>query len=151
MLNRLIRPIALVALCAATQLAMAAYPDKPITLIVPWAPGGSTDILARAISQQLTISMGQTVIVENKPGASGNIGAGMVAKAKPDGYTILIDTMSTLVINPSLMANMPFKGAEDFTPITIVANVINTMVINPSVPVKTVAEFIAYALSLIHI
>ncbi len=145
MLNRLIRPIALVALCAATQLAMAAYPDKPITLVVPWAPGGSTDILARAISQQLTISMGQTVIVENKPGASGNIGAGMVAKAKPDGYTILIDTMSTLVINPSLMANMPFKGAEDFTPITIVANVINTMVINPSVPVKTVAEFIAYA------
>ena len=145
MINRLIRPIALVALCAATQLAMAAYPDKPITLIVPWAPGGSTDILARAISQQLTISMGQTVIVENKPGASGNIGAGMVAKAKPDGYTILIDTMSTLVINPSLMENMPFKGAEDFAPISILANVINTMVINPSVPAKTVAEFIAYA------
>lgn len=145
MLNRIIRPIALVALCAATQLAMAAYPDKPITLVVPWAPGGSTDILARAISQQMTTSMGQTVIVENKPGASGTIGAGMVAKAKPDGYTILIDTMSTLVINPSLMPNMPFKGAEDFTPIAILANVINTMVINPSVPVKTVAEFIAYA------
>jgi tripartite-type tricarboxylate transporter receptor subunit TctC len=145
MLNRFIRPMALLALCAVTQAAVAAYPDKPITLIVPWAPGGSTDILARAISQQLTRSMGQTVIVENKPGASGNIGAGMVAKAKPDGYTILIDTMSTLVINPSLMENMPFKGAEDFTPIAILANVINTMVINPSVPAKTVAEFIAYA------
>ena len=144
MLNRFIRPMALLALCAATQVAAAAYPDKPITLIVPWAPGGSTDILARAISQQLTITMGQPVIVENRPGASGNIGAGMVAKAKPDGYTILIDT-STLAVNPSLMENMPFKGAEDFTPIAILANVINTMVINPSVPAKTVGEFIAYA------
>ncbi len=145
MFNQLIRSIAVLGFCAATQSAMAAYPDKPITLIVPWAPGGSTDILARAIGQQLTSSMGQPVIVENRPGASGNIGAGLVAKAKPDGYTILIDTMSTLAMNPSLIDNMPFKGAEEFTPIAILANVINTMVINPSVPAKTVAEFIAYA------
>lgn len=145
MLHRLLRPLAVLALCAATQVAMAAYPDKPVTLIVPWAPGGSTDILARAIGQQLSISMGQPVIVENRAGASGNIGAGLVAKARPDGYTLLIDTMSTQVLNPSLMATLPFKGGDDFTPLALVANVINTMVVNPSVPAKTVREFIAYA------
>ena len=125
--------------------ASAAYPDRPITLIVPWAPGGSTDILARAIAEQLTKSMGQPVLVENKAGASGNIGSNMVAKAKPDGYTLLIGSMSTHAMNPALMANMPFKGADDFTPIALVANVINTMVINPSVPARNVQEFIAYA------
>lgn len=125
--------------------ASAAYPDKPITLIVPWAPGGSTDILGRAIAEQLTKSMGQPVVVENKAGASGNIGSNIVAKAKPDGYTLLIGSMSTHAMNPALMPNMPFKGADDFTPIALVANVINTMVINPSVPAKNVQEFIAYA------
>lgn len=125
--------------------ASAAYPDRPITLIVPWAPGGSTDILGRAIAEQLTKSMGQPVVVENKAGASGNIGSNMVAKAKPDGYTLLIGSMSTHAMNPALIPNMPFKGADDFTPIALVANVINTMVINPSVPAKNVQEFIAYA------
>jgi tripartite-type tricarboxylate transporter receptor subunit TctC len=125
--------------------ASAAYPDRPITLIVPWAPGGSTDILGRAIAEQLTKSMGQPVVVENKAGASGNIGSNMVAKAKPDGYTLLIGSMSTHAMNPALIPNMPFKGSDDFTPIALVANVINTMVINPSVPAKNVQEFIAYA------
>ena len=131
------------ALIAST--ASAAYPDKPITLIVPWAPGGSTDILARAIAEQLTRSMGQPVIVENKAGASGNIGSNIVAKARPDGYTLLIGSMSTHAMNPALIPNMPFKGTDDFTPIALVANVINTMVINPAVPAKTLQEFIAYA------
>jgi tripartite-type tricarboxylate transporter receptor subunit TctC len=130
-------------LMAAT--ASAAYPDKPITLIVPWAPGGSTDILARAIAEQLTKSMGQPVLVENRAGASGNIGSNIVAKAKPDGYTLLIGSMSTHAMNPALMPDMPFKGADDFTPIALVANVVNTMVINPSVPAKNLQEFIAYA------
>jgi tripartite-type tricarboxylate transporter receptor subunit TctC len=125
--------------------AWAAYPDKPITLIVPWAPGGSTDILARAIGQQLTKSMGQPVLVENRAGASGNIGSNIVAKAKPDGYTLLIGSMSTHAMNPALIPNMPFRGAEDFTPIALVANVINTLVVNPSVPAKNVQELIAYA------
>lgn len=125
--------------------ASAAYPDKPITLIVPWAPGGSTDILARAIAEQLTKSMGQPVIVDNRAGASGNIGSNMVAKAKPDGYTLLIGSMSTHAMNPALMPNMPFKGAEDFTPIALVANVINTLVVNPSVPARNVQELVAYA------
>jgi tripartite-type tricarboxylate transporter receptor subunit TctC len=125
--------------------ACAAYPDKPVTLVVPWAPGGSTDILARAIAEQLTKSMGQPVIVENRAGASGNIGSNLVAKAKPDGYTLLIGSMSTHAMNPALIPNMPFKGADDFTPIALVANVVNTMVINPAVPAKNLQEFIAYA------
>ena len=145
MFNRLYRSLAALVLCATAQAVSAAYPDKPIMLIVPWAPGGSTDILARTIGQQLSISMGQPVVVENRAGASGNIGAGLVAKASPDGYTVLIDTMTTLAVNPALLASMPFKASEDFTPIALVANVINTMVVNPSVPAKTVREFIDYA------
>lgn len=125
--------------------ARAAWPESTITLIVPWAPGGSTDILARTLSEQLTKSMGQTVIVDNKAGASGNIGSNLVAKAKPDGYTLLVGSMSTHAMNPGLMPNMPFKGVDDFTPIAQIANVVNTLVVNPSVPVKTVKEFIAYA------
>jgi tripartite-type tricarboxylate transporter receptor subunit TctC len=136
--------VALSALLVA-GIASAAYPDRPITLMVPWAPGGSTDILARAIAEQLTRSMGQPVIVENKAGASGNIGSNVVAKAKADGYTLLIGSMSTHAMNPALMPSMPFKGADDFTPIALVANVINTMVINPSVPANNLQEFIAYA------
>lgn len=136
--------LALTSALIATA-ACAAYPDKPVTLVVPWAPGGSTDILARAIAEQLTKSMGQPVIVENRAGASGNIGSTLVAKAKPDGYTILIGSMSTHAMNPALIPNMPFKGADDFTPIALVANVVNTMVINPAVPAKNLKEFIAYA------
>jgi len=145
MFKPLLRCLSVLAICGAAQTALAAYPDKPITLIVPWAPGGTTDILARAIGQQLSLSMGQPVLVENRAGASGNIGAAIVAKAKPDGYTLLIDTMTTLAVNPTLMSSIPFKGADDFTPIAIVANVINTMVVNSSVPAKNVREFIAYA------
>ena len=145
MLHRFIRCVAVLALWSVAQAAMAVYPDKPITLIVPWAAGGSTDILARAIAEQLTRSMGQPVIVENRAGASGNIGSNMVAKAKPDGYTLLVGSMSTHAMNPALMASMPFKGADDFTPIALVANVINTMVVNPSVPANNLREFIAYA------
>jgi tripartite-type tricarboxylate transporter receptor subunit TctC len=129
----------------AAHAALAAYPERPITLIVPWAAGGSTDILGRAIGEQLTKSMGQPVVVDNRAGASGNIGSAAVAKAKPDGYTLLIGSMSTHAMNPALMANMPFRGADDFTPIALVANVINTMVVNPSVPAKNLQEFIAYA------
>lgn len=145
MFQPLVRRLAALVICVAAQPALAAYPDKPITLIVPWAAGGTTDILARAIGQQLSLSMGQPVLVENRAGASGNIGAAQVAKARPDGYTLLIDTMTTLAVNPTLMGNLPFKGADDFTPIALIANVINTMVVNVSVPAKNVREFIAYA------
>ncbi len=124
--------------------ALAAYPEKPIRLIVPWAPGGSTDILARIAADKLRQSMGQPVVVENKPGASGNIGSDIVAKAAPDGYTILFGVMSTHVMNQALMSTMPFDGIKDFSPLALLAFVTNTMVIHPSVPAKTVAEFVAY-------
>jgi tripartite-type tricarboxylate transporter receptor subunit TctC len=136
---------AVVTLAALPGLTFAAYPEKPITLIVPWAAGGSTDILARLLSQHMTQSLHQSVIVENRSGASGNIGSAYVARAKPDGYTLLIGSMSTHTMNQALYATMPFDGVKDFTPIAELALVTNTMVVNPAVPAKNVAEFIAYA------
>ncbi|MCY1257434.1 hypothetical protein D9M68_170920 [compost metagenome] len=142
----LLRGIVVLALgVAGLAQASEAYPQKPITLIVPWAAGGSTDILARVLSEHLTRSLGQPVIVDNKPGASGNIGAAMVARAKPDGYTLLVGSMSTHAMNPALMQNMPFRGVEDFTPLGLLAYVTNTMVVHPSVPAQNVKELIAYA------
>ena len=123
----------------------AAWPERTVTLIVPWAPGGSTDILARMLSDYLTRSLGQTFIVENKAGASGNIGSNLVAKAKPDGYTLLVGSMSTHAMNQALFSSMPFEPVDDFTPISLVAFVTNTLVINPKIPVNNVAELIAYA------
>ena len=123
----------------------AAWPERTITLIVPWAPGGSTDILARLLADYLTRSLGQTVVVDNKAGASGNIGSNIVAKAKPDGYTLLVGSMSTHAMNQALFASMPFEPVDDFTPISLVAFVTNTLVINPKIPVNNVAELIAYA------
>jgi tripartite-type tricarboxylate transporter receptor subunit TctC len=125
--------------------ASAAWPDRPVKIVVPWAPGGSTDILARTIGDKLSRVLGQPVVIENRPGASGNIGSEIVAKAPPDGYTLLVDTMSTHAINPALMKNMSFRGVEDFTAIAMVAFVTNTMVVHPSVPANNVKEFIAYA------
>ena len=123
----------------------AAWPERTVTLIVPWAPGGSTDILARMLSDYLTRSLGQTFIVENKAGASGNIGSNLVAKAKPDGYTLLVGSMSTHAMNQALFSSMPFEPVDDFTPISLVAFVTNTLVINPKIAVNNVAELIAYA------
>ena len=136
--------IALLFALVAAPVA-AAYPDKPIRLIVPFSPGGTTDILARILASRLSTSLGQSVIVENKPGAAGNIGADAVAMAKPGGYTLLVDLMNTHVSNPALYPDMPFKGVDDFTPISLLGYVTTTMVINPSVPANNVAEFIAYA------
>src|SRR3954466_8601401 len=134
----------LAGLAAAPALAQT-YPPRPISLIVPWAAGGSTDILARIIGQHLHQSMGQPVIIENRTGASGNIGTLAAARAAPDGYTLLFNTMSVHTMNHALFATMPFDGVKDFSPITLLAYVTNTMVVHPSVPANTVAEFIAYA------
>ncbi len=131
----------------AQGAAEAAYPSRPITLIVPFAPGGSTDILARIVAGYLQDSLGQPVVVENRSGASGNIGTAIVARAAPDGYTFLFNTMSVHTMNHALFAAMPFDGVKDFAPIAMLAYVTNTMVLHPSVPAKTVAEFIAYALA----
>src|SRR5215212_1005443 len=125
--------------------AAQAYPNRPISLLVPWAPGGSTDILARIVAAHLHQSMGQPVIIENRTGAAGNIGTGAVARAAPDGYTLLFNTMSVHTMNHALFATMPFDGVKDFSPITLLAYVTNTMVVHPSVPANTVPEFTAYA------
>jgi tripartite-type tricarboxylate transporter receptor subunit TctC len=125
--------------------AHAAYPEKPIRIIVPWAPGGTADILARTVANKLHPALGQPVVVENRPGAAGNIGSELVAKSKPDGYTLLVGLMNTHVVNPALYTSMPFRGIEDFTPVSMLAAVITTMVIHPSVPANNVRDFIAFA------
>jgi tripartite-type tricarboxylate transporter receptor subunit TctC len=142
----IVRIAAVLVLAAVTPAALAqAYPSKVIRLIVPWAPGGSTDVLARLIAVKMTESWGQPAVVENKPGASGNIGSDQVAKAAPDGYTILVGSVSTHAMNPFLMANMPFKGVDDFQTVALAAYVTNALVAHPSVPVRNVGELIAAA------
>ena len=131
--------LALVALQASGQ----AWPTKPIKWVVPFAPGGTTDILARTIGEKLSIALGQPVIVENKPGAGGGLGADFVAKAAPDGYTILGGTISTNAINASLYKDLPYDPVKDFVPITLIARVPNMLVVNNDVPAKNVAELIA--------
>jgi tripartite-type tricarboxylate transporter receptor subunit TctC len=136
----------LLALASAVH-AEPGYPTKPIRLIVPFAPGGSTDVLARLLAEALRPELGQPVIVENKAGAGGNIGGDFVAKAPPDGYTLLIAAAGPTVINPSLYARMPYDPAKDLRPVTLLIQEPNLMAINPKIPAKTVPEFIAYAKS----
>jgi tripartite-type tricarboxylate transporter receptor subunit TctC len=142
-------PLVLAALAALMPLPGAAqgsaYPTKPIRLVVPFPPGGATDILARNVAQKLTETWGQQVIVDNRPGAGGNIGSELVAKAAPDGYTLEMGTVGTHAINASLYAKMPYDHVKDFVPVILVAGVPNVLVVNPSVPVNSVAELIAYA------
>jgi len=128
----------------AVARAQAPYPARPVSVIVPWAPGGTTDILARVLAEPLRAAMGQPFVVENRSGASGNIGSAAVARAQPDGYSLLFGSMSTHAMNEALFHNMPFRGAEDFTAIALLAYVLNTMVVHPSVPAQTLAEFVAY-------
>ncbi len=120
------------------------YPSKPITLVVPFTVGGTTDILARLVGQQLSERLKQRVIVENRPGAGANIGTAQVARAAPDGYTLLMGTIGTHAINQSLYKNLTFDPIKDFAPVTRVAMVPNVLVVNPSLPVKSVQELIAY-------
>ena len=131
---------------AATPAAAADYPTKPVRLVVGFAPGGGTDTTARAISQKLTAALGQQVIVDNRPGASGTIAADIVANATPDGYTVLLGTIA-LVINPSLVAKMPFDTLKDLAPVTRAADSTNILVVHPTVPAKSVKELIALAKS----
>jgi tripartite-type tricarboxylate transporter receptor subunit TctC len=131
------------ALLAAGVAGAQSWPAKPIRWIVPFAPGGTTDILARTISDKLTIALGKPVIVENNPGAGGGVGAVQTAKAAPDGYTIMGGTISTHAINASLYKTLPYDPVKDFTPITLIARVPNLLVVNPDVPAKNVKELIA--------
>ena len=129
------------------QTPVTAYPQKPIRLIVPFTPGGSTDILARSIGQELTKAWGQSVIIENIAGAGGSIGADKVAKAPADGYTLLMGHIGTLAVNPSLYPKLPYNPVKDFSPVAWVARVPNVLVVNPNVPAKNVQELVALAKS----
>ena len=134
--------MAMYALVAGSAFAQT-WPSKPIKYVVPFAPGGSTDILGRTISEKLSVALGQPVVVDNKPGAGGGLGADFVAKAAPDGYTIMGGTISTHAINASLYSNLPYDPVKDFVAVTLLARVPNMLVVNPDVPAKTVAELIA--------
>jgi tripartite-type tricarboxylate transporter receptor subunit TctC len=121
------------------------WPVKPVKLIVPFPPGGSTDILGRSIAQQLQESLGQPFVVENKGGAGGSIGATEVSRAPPDGYTLLMGHIGTLAINPSLYPQLPYDPRTSFAAVALVARVPNVLVVNPSVPARNVAELVALA------
>jgi tripartite-type tricarboxylate transporter receptor subunit TctC len=127
--------------------AQSDYPNKPVKLIVGFAPGGSTDIVGRIVAQKLGERLGQTVVVENRAGAGGTIGADVTAKAAPDGYTLTLGTTSTHAISAGAYSKLPYNPVTDFTPISLVAITPYLLVVNPQVPVKTLPEFLALAKS----
>jgi tripartite-type tricarboxylate transporter receptor subunit TctC len=141
-LHRLsIAALVAVATCAAAQ----PYPSKPIRLVVPFPAAGTTDILARDVGQHLTETLGQPVVIDNRPGAAGNVGSDIVAKSAPDGYTLLMCTVSSHAINPGLYSKLPYDHVKDFAPVILVARVPNVLEVNPGVPVYTVADLIKLA------
>lgn len=137
--------ITLLALVSGTPCA--AYPDQPVRLVVPFPPGGPTDIVARPLAQKLSESLGQQVIIDNRGGAGGNIGAGAVAKSTADGHTLLMGTVGTHAINATLYKNLTFDPVKDFAPVSLVAQAPVVLVVHPSVPAKTLKEFVALAKS----
>ena len=136
----------LVALVSfATTGALAEYPDKPVKIIVPYPPAGTTDILARLIAARLTDKLKQPFVVENRPGAGGAIGSQAVAKSPADGYTLVMATVNSHGINSALYKNLPYDAVKDFAPITIVGSTPNVLMVNPAVPAKNLAELLALA------
>jgi tripartite-type tricarboxylate transporter receptor subunit TctC len=143
------RTIAIGALVAGALLAgnawAQAWPAKPIRLVVANAPGGGADLVARLLSEKLTRPLGRQIIVENRPGGSGQIGADLVAKAAPDGYTLLLGTTLSLITSPALHPNLPYKSPGDFAPISLLASTTYVLVVHPSVPARTVKDLVALA------
>lgn len=135
---------AAVLACLAASGARAAYPERPITLIVPFAPGGPTDIIARILSAALSQSLGQQVVVDNRAGAAGNIGMGQAARAAPDGYTLLL-TSTAIAVNPALFKSLPYDPIKDFAPISELVNAPNVLVVRPDSGIATVADLVAQA------
>ena len=139
----------LLAICAQSAFAQTpanskSYPNKPIKLIVTYPPGGGNDIIARLLAQKMTESMGQPVLVDNRAGAGGTIGAAAAAKSPPDGYTIVL-VSPPFIMAPSLYSNLPYDTVKDLVPVTVIGAVPNVLVVHPSLPVKSVAELIDYA------
>lgn len=130
---------------AGYALAQAQWPTKPITFVVPQNPGGANDVVARAVAQGLEQALGQPVIVENRPGANGNVGTGQVARSAADGYTFLVTAQSAYTINPALYSSVPFDPIKDFTPVMQLAVAPYLLVVNPNFPAKTLDELVRYA------
>ena len=137
--------LACLGFAAVAPVSVQSYPGKPVRLIVPFAPGGAADIYARMLQGALAEQLGQPVIVENRTGASGMIGTEAVAKAAPDGYTLLVGNISTLALNSAVYKKMPYDPLKDLTPIMRPVNVNYVLVVNPAVPVRSVAELVAHA------
>lgn len=123
--------------------AHAEFPDRTVTLVVPFAAGGSTDVVARVIAERMSADLGQQVIVQNVAGAGGSLGAGNVARAKPDGYTILMGTVATHALNPLMLKTKPYDAEKDFAPVSLLVVVPNVLVVNPELPGNTVADLLA--------
>ncbi|ESJ24535.1 ABC transporter substrate-binding protein [Cupriavidus sp. HPC(L)] len=141
---------AMAMLCAAAVPALSAsaaeaFPSKPIRLIVPFTPGGTTDILARLVAQKTGEALGQPMVVENRPGAGGNIGAEAAARSAADGYTLLMGTLGTQVTNQFIYPRMPYDSAKDFAPVTLVANSPNVLLVNSTLPANSIGDLIALA------
>ena len=142
-MTRALRALGAAALLAgASQASAADFPTRPITMIVPFAPGGSTDLVARLVAAKMGETLKQQVLVENRGGAGGNLGAAAVAKADPDGYTILMGTVATHALNPALYKRMPYDAVKDFAPISLLAIVPNVLVVNPNFAAKSVPELV---------
>src|SRR5688572_14509778 len=140
---RLARAAAVLCLTAVSHTAPAAYPEKPVRLVVPSVPGGGTDTTMRILAPKLGELLGQQIVIDNRGGAAGNIGAEAVARSAPDGYTLLA-VVSSHTINPHLMAKVPFDIERDFAPISLAVTLPNVLVSNPSLPVRTMKELIAF-------
>ena len=140
--------IALIFACMGALVATASaqnYPQRPLRLIVPTAPGGGTDFTGRLVAAKLSETLGQQVVVENRGGGGGSVGADNAAKATPDGYTLLLGSIATHAVNPALYKKLPYDHLKDFAPVSLIGTVPNVLVVHPSVPVKTFAEFVSYA------
>jgi tripartite-type tricarboxylate transporter receptor subunit TctC len=134
--------LAAFALCAQAQ---ERYPSRPLRIVVPFAPGGSTDIFARLVGDRLSGALGQPVVIENRAGAGGNIGADVVARSAPDGYTLLMATTGVMAINNALYRSMTYDAAKDFEPVVFIASITNVLIVPPDLPAKSVAELVALA------
>lgn len=137
--------IAVLLPLVAAPLAAQDYPTKPVRMVIPFTPGGSTDILGRLVAQKLSEAFGRQVVVDNRPGAGGTIGVDLVAKSPADGYTLVMGHIGTFGVNPSLYPKLPYDAVKDFQPISLFAMIPNMMSVNPSLPVKSVQDVIALA------
>src|SRR5438132_5691742 len=131
--------------CAATLAGAQPFPTKPLHLIVPFPPGGGNDTVARAIAQQLGPDLGQPVVIDNRPGAGGSVGAELAARAPADGYTLFLAGVGSHAVNPNFHRSLPYDAVKDFAPICLIASAPSVLVVNPALPARTLAEFTAYA------